>query len=149
MALWISGRKEQSRPCLDCGLEFPHITGYVISAGGPRAAYFASCHTHPGGAARIDVVLGTWGGDPPADDHVTFSCELRGSGAMALDAPLTLSERRPFLGTLLTRSEALAHPDAAEFWTVVDLITTEDPAVASAIVELPSTDELGPRRTSE
>lgn len=137
MTLWISGRKEQLRPCLDCGLEFPHITGHVLDADGPTAVYFASCHTHGDRAARIDVVLGTWGADPPADDHVTFACEIRPTGAMALDAPVTLSERRPVLGTVLTRPEALAHPRLSEFWAVVDLIITEDPAVVSGVYEEP------------
>lgn len=139
MALWISQRKEQLRPCPECGLEFPHITGFILDAEGPRAVYFAACHAHADlqadGAARIDVVLGTWGADPPADDHVTFSCELRLTGAMALDAPVTMTEKRPSLGTLLTRADALAHPSAAEFWAIVDLISTEDPAVASAIFQ--------------
>jgi hypothetical protein len=52
---------------------------------------------------------------------------------MAVDAPVTLTEKRPVLGELLTRGEALAHPRAAEFWEVVDLIATEDPAVASGL----------------
>jgi hypothetical protein len=138
MTLWISERKEQLRPCLDCGLEFPHITGYVLDADGPSAVYFATCHTHADRAARIDVILGTWGAAPPANDHVTFSCELRSTGAMAVDAPVTLTERRPVLGTALTRPEALAHPRAADFWAVVDLIASEDPAVVSGIHEGPS-----------
>ena len=133
MALWISKRNEQLRPCPDCGLEFPHITGFVLDGDGPRAVYFASCHTHSEKAVRIDVILGTWGGDPPAEDHVTFSCELRITGAMALDAPVTLTEKRPVLGAVLTRNEALTHPRAAEFWAIIDLISTEDPAVASGL----------------
>jgi hypothetical protein len=135
MALWISERKEHRRPCADCGLEVPHITGYVLDADGPRAVYFASCHSHAERAVRIDVILGTWGSDPPAEDHVTFSCELRPTGAMALDGPLTLSEIRPALGKVLTRTEALAHPLAADFWAVVDLIATEDPAVANGLYD--------------
>jgi len=133
MTLWISERKEHLRPCLECGSEFPHITGYVLDSDGPRAAYFASCHTHTDQAARIDVILGTWGSDPPADDHVTFSCELRPTGAMALDAPVTLAKKAPVLGALLTRTEALSHPHSAEFWAVVDLIATEDPAVVAHV----------------
>ena len=135
MALWISKRNEQLRPCVDCGLRFPHITGYVLDADGPRAVYFASCHTHAERAVRIDVILGTWGADPPAGDHVTFSCELRLNGAMALDAPVTLTEKPPVLGAVLTRAEALAHPRATEFWAVIDLISSEDPAVASGLYQ--------------
>lgn len=133
MALFISQRKEHPRRCSGCGSEFPHITGFVLDELGPRAVYFASCHTHVDGAARLDVVLGTWGSDPPADDHVTFSCELRSTGAMVLDAPQTLSGIRPALGTVLSRSDALAHPLVEEFWAVVDLVASEDPAVIIAV----------------
>ena len=135
MALFISQRKEQLRPCSGCGSEFPHVTGFVLDELGPRAVYFASGHTHADGGARLDVVLGTWGSDPPADDHVTFSCELRSTGAMVLDAPQTLSGIRPALGAVLSRSEALVHPLVDEFWTVVDLVASEDPAVISAVHE--------------
>lgn len=133
MGLWISQRKEHLRPCSDCGVEFAHVTGFVLGADGPRAVFFASCHGHGEGAARIDVILGTWGSDPPAGDHVTFWCELRPTGAMALDAPLTTSRVTPVMGTALSRAEALAHPLVEEFWAVVDLIATEDPAVICAV----------------
>jgi hypothetical protein len=135
MALFISQRKEHLRPCADCGSEFPHVTGFVLDELGPRAVYFASGHTHGERAARLDVVFGTWGSDPPADDHVTFSCELRSTGAMVLDAPQTLSGIRPALGTVLSRSDALTHPLVDEFWAVVDLIASEDPGVISAVAE--------------
>lgn len=71
------------------------------------AAYFASCHGHEADAVWIDVTLGTWGADPTATDYITFSCELRSTGAMALDAPVSLSDAPPMLGAMLTRAEAL------------------------------------------
>jgi hypothetical protein len=74
------------------------------------AVYFASCHGHDACAAWLDVILGTWGVDPPAQDHVTFSCELRAIGAMAIDPPATLSHASDLLGVVLTRAEGLSHP---------------------------------------
>ena len=127
--LRVDERTENARPCLDCGLSFPHITGYVYGADGPMAVYFASTHTHADHAARIDVTLGTWGVDPPAEDHVTFSCELRVAGARAVDAPASLSDAPPVLGRMLTREEALAHPLLDEFWAVVDTVGEQDPLV--------------------
>jgi len=106
----VDERTERLRPCLDCGGEFPHVTGYVCDSDGPVAVYYASCHGHVGSAAWLDVILGTWGVDPPAQDHVTFSCELRDIGAMAIDAPVTLSHTTDVLGVVLTRAEALSHP---------------------------------------
>lgn len=129
MDLRVDERTENARPCLDCGGSFPHITGFVSSADGPAAVYFASTHTHAGHAARIDVTLGTWGAEPPRDDHVTFSCELRLAGARAVDAPVSLSDAPAILGRMLTREEALAHPLVEDFWAVVDTIAEQDPAV--------------------
>lgn len=127
--LRVDGRTENARPCVDCGLSSPHISGFVSGPDGPVAAYFASTHTHAGGAARIDVTLGTWGVDPPADDHVTFSCELKVAGAMALDAPVSLTDAPPILGRMLSREEALGHALVGEFWSVVDAIGEQDPAI--------------------
>jgi hypothetical protein len=56
----------------------------------------------------LDVILGTSGVDPPAQDHVTFSCELRAIGAMAIDAPATLSHASDLLGVVLTRARVRA-----------------------------------------
>lgn len=61
MDLRVDERTENPRPCLDCGLSFPHITGYVYGSDGPVAVYFALTHTHVSHAARIDMSLGTWG----------------------------------------------------------------------------------------
>jgi hypothetical protein len=132
----VDERTERLRPCLDCGGEFPHVTGYVYDSAGPVAVYFASCHGHDARAAWLDVILGTWGVDPPAQDHVTFSCELRAIGAMAIDAPATLSHASDLLGVVLTRAEGLSHPLAA-FWTVVDAIREQDPLVSNTLQQAP------------
>lgn len=65
VSLRVVERTETDRPCLDCGLEFPHISGFLVGADGPHPAYFASTHTPSGGAARLDVTLGTWGAGGP------------------------------------------------------------------------------------
>lgn len=135
--LRIEGRVERLKRCLDCGQEFPHIQGYVLDEEGAFAVYFGSCHTAETDAARLDVTLGTWGGDPPVDDHVTFSCELRPSGAEALDAPLTLNDSPPLLGVMLSREQALAHQRIGDFWSVVDAVSEQDPLVASTVYGQP------------
>jgi hypothetical protein len=66
------------------------VTRFVEGPEGPHSAYFASCHDHDQRVAWIDVVLGTWGVEPPPEDHVTFSCGLRADGAMAVDAPVAV-----------------------------------------------------------
>ena len=54
--------------------------------------------------------------------YIALSCELRAIGAVAIDAPATLSPPSDLLGVVLTRSEALSHPLAATLWTVVDAV---------------------------
>jgi hypothetical protein len=81
------------------------------------------------------VTLGTWGVDPPAQDRVTFACELRLIGAMALDAPVSLNGTPQILGTRLTREQALAHPRRDLFWAVVDAISEQDPLILSTVYD--------------
>jgi hypothetical protein len=103
-----------------------------MSSDAAIAVYFASCHRHARQAAALDVVLGGWGGGDPAD-RVTFACEVRPSGAMALDAPQTLNRSPSTLGRMLSRDDALNHPWAPTFWQVVDLITANNPDVVHAL----------------
>ena len=69
---------------------------------------------------------------------MTFSCELRREGATAVDATVAVEGVSELFGRKLTRDEALAHPLLQSFWTVVDLVAVEDPAVAAQIYRRPS-----------
>ena len=140
MALRVLDRTERLKPCPECGGEFPHVTGFVEASGATHSAYFASCHDHDHRAAWIDVVLGTWGAEPPPKDHVIFSCGLRADGAMAVDAPVAVDLSVPvpesaaaLLGRALSRQEALGHPWIVEFWAAIDAIGAQDPAVAQQV----------------
>ena len=134
MAFSLHDRTVRKRSCPSCGQAFQHVTGFIDDAEGwAYAVYFAACHADPEDEAQIDVVLGTWGADPPIDDHVTFSCRLRADGAMAVDATVAMSADAPSLGHRLTRYEALRHPKAGEFWAVVDFLAEADPTIRDAV----------------
>jgi hypothetical protein len=133
MPLSFDERTVRVRSCEGCGAAFEHITGFIKDAGGAYAVYFAACHGHPGHEARIDVVFGSWGEDPPIDDHITFSCRLRPDGAMADDAPLATAGDSGLLGVRLTRPAALKHPRLAEFWSVVDFLAVSDPTIVETV----------------
>ncbi len=109
------------------------MTGFINDEGGAYAVYFAACHGHPEHEAQIDVVLGSWGVEPPVDDHLTFSCHLRSDSAMAADAALATTSDDPMLGERLSRAEALAHPRLPEFWAVVDFLAESDPTIHSTV----------------
>lgn len=133
MFIPLDDRTTNSIPCGDCGRSFPHITGWVQTDDRTIGAYFASCHRHQGWAVAIDGVLGLWGEGAEDKDRVTFACEFRPSGAMALDAPQTLNASPEIAGRMLTRDEALQHPLISEFWEFVDTIAISDPDVVRTL----------------
>jgi hypothetical protein len=135
MSLSFDERTVRNLDCQSCGESFQHVTGFVSNDARTYAVYFAACHGHPEHEAQIDVVLGTWGVDPPADDHLTFSCRLRPDSAMAVDATIATTSDSPLLGKRLTRAETLAHPRVSEFWAVVDFLAESDVTVHGAVYE--------------
>ena len=133
MAFSFDDRTVRDRTCSSCGAAFRHVTGTIDHDGSAYAVYFAACHGEPEGEAQIDVVPGTWGADPPVDDHVTFSCRLRSDGAMAVDATVATAADDRLLGRRLTRDDALADLRVAEFWAVIDFLAGSDPTVHDAV----------------
>jgi hypothetical protein len=133
MPLSFDGRTVRSQSCSSCGEAFQHVTGYINDEGGAYAVYFAACHGHPEHEAQIDVVLGSWGVEPPVHDFLTFSCRLQSDSAMAADAALATTSDDPILGQRLSRAEALEHPKLQEFWGVVDFLAESDPTVNSSV----------------
>ena len=139
MAFSFHDRTVRTKTCPSCGQPFQHVTGFINDAEGwAYAVYFAACHADPEDEAQLDVVLGTWGADPPIDDHLTFSCRLRSDGAMAVDATVATRADAPSLGQRLTRDEALRHPRAGEFWAVVDFLAEADPTIHGTVYRGPS-----------
>lgn len=129
MALGIDDRTVRDKACDSCGEAFHHVTGFIKDSDGPYAVYFAACHGHPDKEAQIDVVLGSWGYDPPIQDHLTFSCRLRPEGASLADAPLASSSDSAMLGVRLSRQDALDHPRVSDFWEVIDLLAECDESI--------------------
>ena len=144
--LSIQERTVRNKRCESCGDDFQHVTGFINDEGGAYAVYFAACHAHPEHEAQIDIVLGSWGVEPPIDDHLTFSCRLRPDRAMAVDATLATLSDDPLLGRRLSREQALAHPKVSDFWMVVDFLAASDPTIHNAVYEGPSPKSDGGER---
>jgi hypothetical protein len=110
------------------------VTGFLLREGSAYAVYYASTSGHPETPqVCFDVVFGTWG-ESSANDHVTFSCQHRPEGAMAVDAPAALSQASKIMGVQLTREKALRHPLINEFWDAVDFICLHDPALGNELI---------------
>jgi hypothetical protein len=134
MVLSIDERVVRPERCTGCGAAYDHVTGFVVDDEGAHSVYFAACHGHPEHSASIDVVLGTWT-EENAEDHVTFSCLLRATGAVAVDAPVAVNRDDSLLmGDQLTRDAALRHELLGSFWQVVDLLAEFDESIAEAVL---------------
>jgi hypothetical protein len=132
--LRITERTVRQVDCPSGGTAFEHVTGFLSDARGAYATYFAACHRHPEPEAQIDVVLGTWGTDETVD-HLAFSCRLRGSGAMIVDATVATDSEDPVIGRKLSRDDALVHPWLARFWAAIDFPAAWEPTITAHLTE--------------
>ncbi|MCI0583153.1 MAG: hypothetical protein L0227_09740 [Chloroflexi bacterium] len=132
MQLRISDRTLESQRCPKCGEVYDLVTGFIVDQTRVWAGYRAMCHGHPAHAAWIDVILGELL-EVNADSNLTFACELRSDGAMALDAPQTIANVPSVWGRQLSREEALGHPSVAVFWRMVDVISEGDNSVRAHV----------------
>ena len=128
----LDDRTVRSKSCSSCGERFQHVTGFVSLDGEPHAVYFAACHGEPESEVQIDVVLGTWGVEPPVDDHQTFSYRLGADGAVAADATLAVTSDAP-VGRRLSRAEALAHPWMRSSRDVIEFLADSDPTIRDTV----------------
>jgi hypothetical protein len=121
-------RQELDITCPLCGRPFKLVTGFVYRDGDAWAVYHAQCHSHDRSEAWLDIVLGSWDDDQPADSR-TFSCRVGTEGAGLVDAPVSVEGRAPHYGRMLTRADALADDRLDDAWEVVDFVVTADPTV--------------------
>lgn len=135
MLLTLDGESHvRQQACDHCGAEYSLVTTYVLDGGTALAVSKTALHHHEGAEAWLDVVFGSWH-DDAATDHVTFGCRVGpviGSpdpAATAVDAAAPYGDSA-FWGRKLSRSEALAHPQIQQFWTVVDFLLVNEPSIA-------------------
>jgi len=118
--------------CQRSGAAYRLVAGYVNDERGPHSIHWAACHPHPEHRVYLDVLIGRWWTDG-ASEPVTFSCEVHEDGSMTQDASLATPGEGELFGRKLRRDEALAHPWAATFWQVVDLVQLEDEDARAAL----------------
>lgn len=134
MVLTLDGESDvRQAACDHCGVEYSLVTSYVLRDDATFAVSKTALHHHDAAEAWMDVVFGSWHGE--AEDHLTFGCRVGpvvGSpdpAATAVDAAVPYADSA-FWGRKLSRTEALAHPQIQEFWTVVDFLLVNEPAIA-------------------
>lgn len=136
LALDLSDRGSSPHRCVCCDEPYLRVWAFVHRDDELVAVYYATNYNHIssiGPETYIDVILGTWGQDTVAD-HVTFGCRIGPAGdTPEPDAnywePCVANPPGALHGRLLPVEEAKRHRGLAEFWNVVDVVVSKDPAV--------------------
>jgi hypothetical protein len=124
----------QGDPCVCCGGQTTWLTRFVYSDGDAHAVYYAAySDNHRQRRVSVAVSLGAWGeGSTPAG-RLAFALQLRAAESeyqvMVVDAKDSPWEDAKFLGRMLNRKKALAHPWIQEVFHITDHILAEDRAV--------------------
>ncbi|MFI6996258.1 hypothetical protein [Nocardia sp. NPDC050175] len=131
----LDERQVRQYECTCCGAPVERTWNFVRRHGDAYAVYFANSYHHTGQAHEvwIDVILGTWSGEP-TDDHVTFGCRVGPvegdpNPAATLVQACQDGSGSEIHGILLSREDGLAHARLPEFWSVVDFVLANDPTV--------------------
>jgi hypothetical protein len=132
--------KEQ--PCATCRGVNRLMHGYVYDSGNPHGIYILEwCDgDHPSRAAFLTVGLGRFEDGTGREDRHSFCIEWTATGMYLADEPAR--DRPELLGDFLPRDRALAFPDIAAVWHVIDHIVLDDPRAASVrqwLEDLPAT----------
>ena len=117
--------------CDCCGAETTRLTRFVSDDDAAYAVYYASFGASHPDEVKAVVSIGMWGGDDasPADRNA-FPLVLWQNdteyGVTVVDAAQSPWRDVEFLGRMLDRDEALAHPLIKDVFHVTDHIFAED-----------------------
>ncbi|MCC8363489.1 hypothetical protein LK996_10430 [Lysobacter sp. A6] len=122
--------------CECCGKDTVRLTRFVYKDGDAHAVYYAQfSRSHDSGRINGLVGLGEWGESDTAtpENRVAFPFELWASDASynvaLVDAAESPWSHVTFLGRILDRAEALAHPLCREVFHLTDHMVTDDAEV--------------------
>jgi hypothetical protein len=128
--------------CECCGGTTTALTRFVYSDGNAHAVYYVRfSNAHPEAGASVLVSLGEWGEGSSPKDRVAFPMRMwikDGKYAFGLmDKDQSPWSDVTFLGKILDRNEALAHPLKAEAFHITDHMDQEDTAVIAFFDQAP------------
>jgi hypothetical protein len=122
--------------CECCGNASRQITGFVHVGEATRAGYSFHWTTHrfPEHPANIDLVIGRWGEDAPADQRfvVSMLLTLRDGrpDVLVIDAPdRPIANKTELASRALNRDQVIGTPVAGEVFGLIDAIFLKDPRV--------------------
>jgi hypothetical protein len=118
-------------PCPCCGGRTTALTRFVHKDGNAHAVYLASySDNHPEKVVSIAAGIGEWGDGTSPSDRVAFALQLRckdnSYAVSVIDGNESPWTNAAFLGRLLSRAEAMAHPLVTEAFHLTDHMVLED-----------------------
>ncbi len=123
-----------AEPCACCGGQTTALTRFVYEDGNAHAVYLASySDNHAERVVSVALGLGEWGDGASPDQRVAFAFNLRSDAnqfqIMVIDPDHSPWSHATYLGSMLSREEALAHPLIKELFHITDHIVAEDAAI--------------------
>lgn len=143
-------RSEPTRSrCGDCGGLTVQLTRFVRRDGDAHAVYYARySNDHPDAEVAVLVSIGAWDeGAPPADRRAFYGRvrPMEGEPGVRLeDAATSPWADVARLGRMLSRAEALAHPDKAEAFAILDAGFKRDPSLRGFLARAACSDPKRP-----
>lgn len=129
--------------CECCGTETVSLTRFVHKDGNAHAVYYAQySRGHETDLIKGMVSLGVWGDSATPDDRLAFPFQLWASedsyNVALVDAAASPWSHVTFLGRILDRTEALAHPWHKEVFHITDHMVSDDPEIKAFLGGIPS-----------
>lgn len=120
--------------CACCGKESITAHGFVYSGDEPFAVYFAGwVPEHPEQGVTMAIAIGKWDERSTADDRAAVGVDAFPNGNeiqfAVLDAERSPWSETELFGRLLSRQEALQHPQLPAILAVAESIVRSDPRV--------------------
>lgn len=116
-------------PCSCCGRSIVFVTGFLTETSEAVGFYYARfVNGHEEQAFDLAICIGDVAGSGP---RTTFVMKAREQGVSLVDGASSPWAGNPRLGRMLTRPEALAHPERAMVFELSDVIIPGDPALRS------------------
>ena len=126
-------------PCDCCGANTYNVRGFVYEDGDAHAVYFAGwSEGHEDRGVSLAIGLGDWGEGSGVADRYSVGLEARVTDAeiqfAVIDPARSPWGETKFLGRMMERQQALAHPAIKHIFHLAEHIVRDDPRV-NAVLE--------------
>ncbi|NIM93688.1 MAG: hypothetical protein GTO18_08255 [Anaerolineales bacterium] len=128
------GDPRDSSACPDCGAEIQSVFGYIYENNDALAIYdaaFSQAHYDQG--ASIRIIIGDWSEDTEPLLRHSFGLEVRVKSEefeiMLVGPDRSMWGESDLASPMLSREQALSHPEKSRIFHIVEHIIHEDPRI--------------------